>query len=136
MGAGRLLRNLYTPPYDPSHTAGSGTWKARWPPEPDTYVAVNGLGVATHGLHFRRSMHLHDPPCGLPEFVPWGACVQGDRVDACWLKVDKLYLPTNVNGITTLQRWQGPGRPPRASITTPAGPPRPSTMPGLGLSAS
>jgi len=110
--AGRLLKNLYGGGFD---GAVPGTLK-HYPPrrvgppsEVDTYMAVNNLKVGTAGLQYRKSMNIFDLCKDGEEYVRWGDFVQGQRVDASWLKVgDDRYLPTTVNKIQLLKRYDGP----------------------------
>lgn len=113
--AGRTLKRLYNSDYCPETYPSRGHARSRRrPPEHDTYVAVNALHGLSAGLHFRRSMHLPDLCKDPHQHVPWGACVQGERMDACWLKVGDLFLPTEVGSVRLLRKWQGPGDPPQA----------------------
>mmetsp|Transcript_129447 Transcript_129447/g.224798 ORF Transcript_129447/g.224798 Transcript_129447/m.224798 type:complete len:504 (+) Transcript_129447:127-1638(+) len=110
--AGRSLKRLYEKYVPPRPLASGNGFKARWPPGLDTYVTVNALGACNHGLRLRNSMYLSDICTDPLAVVPWGASIQGDLVDACWLKVGNLYLPASVNGVRLLKRWAGPGPPP------------------------
>mmetsp|Transcript_100086 Transcript_100086/g.298701 ORF Transcript_100086/g.298701 Transcript_100086/m.298701 type:complete len:418 (-) Transcript_100086:125-1378(-) len=118
--AGRILKRLYSIPYDaskPQESPKKGLRiKTTWPPEPDTYVVVNGMRALTEGLHFRRSKNIRDLCHGHNDYVPWGASVQGERVDAAWLKVGERerFLPVEVNGTRLLKRWDGTGPHPKA----------------------
>jgi len=109
--AGRLMKNLYGgAKLDPV----PGTFKQSLPKrlgppsELDTYMAVNNLKVGTAGLQYRKSKNIFDLCKGGEEFVRWGDSVEGHRVDAAWLQVGDRYLPTMVNNIQMLKRWQGP----------------------------
>merc|ERR1711920_971313 len=76
--------------------------------------AVDGLGVGTPGLHFRKTMHLSDICHGPHEYLPWGDSVRGHRIDACWLQVeDGRYLPFEASNIRLLKRWHEAGDHPR-----------------------
>jgi len=135
--AGRTLKRLYSPPFFPDSPMKGSQRKMRWPPEQDTYVAVNNLHAMTAGLHFRKSKHIQDLCRGPNDYVPWGAAVQGERVDACWLRVGERFLPTEVNGTRLLKRQDGPSRHPASpggtvikASSLPAL--RPATGPAMG----
>lgn len=117
--AGRCLKRLYGGGFDgpvPGSLKSLGTsmTPSRHKRSPadmaagtDTYMAVNNMGLGTAGLQYRKSMNLFDLCKGDKEFVRWGDAVEGHRVDACWLQVGDRYLPTTVNKIQLLKRWQG-----------------------------
>lgn len=102
--AGRTLRRLYgADVYTPS--APERTYKSSWPPEPQTFVAVNALRTTAYGLQYRRTMRLNDFCRGIYDYLPWGERVEGRMVGNNWLKVGDRYLPTKVNGVPFIQRW-------------------------------
>lgn len=105
--AGRILKSLYgakveMPPvqrFSPPTGPPTGL---------DTYISVNNLKVGSIGLQYRKSMNLFDFCGGAQEFVRWGDCVEGYRIDAGWLQVGDRFLPTTVNNTQLLKRWDGP----------------------------
>lgn len=108
--AGRSLKALYSEYQSPKPTAKGRPAKLG---EKETFVAVDNLQAGTPGLHFRRSRHLKDVSHDPRDYVPWGECVKGERIDACWISVEGRFLPVEVQNIKLLRRWQGPGDPPR-----------------------
>lgn len=98
--AGRHLKRMYSRPFVPEGQVGREP--ARMTFGLDTYVAVNGMLAGSDGLQFRLSMNIHARPTS--EYVPWGSCVKGELVDACWLKVGNHFLPTQVCNIRLLRR--------------------------------
>jgi len=107
--AGRSLKRVYTNVSPQKTLLRHSPWKANWPPEQDTYVAVNGPGVDKFGIKFRRSMYLSDVCNDSLAVIPWGASIKGEMVTACWLKVGDRFLPTTLNGVHVMRRWPGPG---------------------------
>lgn len=110
MPAGRLLKNLYGGgKVDPVPGSLKQSLPRRFgpPSELDTYMAVNNMKLGTPGLQYRKSMNIFDICKGGQEFVRWGDSVEGYRLDASWLQVGDRYLPTTVNSIQMLKRWQG-----------------------------
>lgn len=112
LSAGRTLKSLYSDKL--SGEKPRERRKTPWPPgQQDTYIAVDSLQTGSPGLHYRRSMHFSDV---CPDFIPWGHLVQGDRVDACWLRVGNLFLPTEVHNLRLLKLHEGPKDPARTHV--------------------
>lgn len=91
-----LKRHLIHHPHATNSTHGSE------PLEYETFIVEQ----PARGLAFRRSMNMADVDKRGKDspFVPCGEYVQGERVDASWIKVGDRFLPTTVNSIRLLRR--------------------------------